>query len=166
MRMKFTTTGKSLRDIATSYKKVEVDLRKTTHASVQKASISAYDALMREVPQASGKLAETAMLKKISSGAWELSIGEGLYRPYHVYQNRGQYPSRSIPFEYFHGPYGGAGGAAIDRTLSGAQVKEPSGWGLPRQWGGPYWDKALQFGANVFIRRIAKASREMREAFK
>lgn len=177
--------ARDLRDLAKRTDDYETNMRMVTSKAMEETADYVMQEIVNKAPKASGHLAESVNISKGSGEGGRsnmvVNVGEGLYRPYHIYQEVGAIPDKFVPVFWMHSPYGGINGTAIagrinkpnrsgtsrDRTYKAKFVRVYEGRTIGpyvkvMKQGRPYVAPAVKKGA----KRLADiCSARMEEAF-
>ena len=165
---------RDLRHLGNNIYNLKADFRNASEEMLNEAASRVWTSMYANAPRASGKLAKSIVMSKVNSKGQgyineqgiTISVGEGLYRPYWFYQEKG-YKSHVIPVSWVHGPYEGYKRYAANISpVTGRQGWDPS----PYPKAGPYgsYNKGfatVQHGGTFFIRRaFQEGAKYMMEA--
>lgn len=119
-----TEIHKSLKELSNIYKAIggnlEYDLHNIGRAAVEETAEIVASHMYMYVPKSTGELAASITIEKaagpgeakIGESGVTVSVGKGLYRPYHYFQEVGS-RRHIVPASYLHSPYGGYMGYAM-----------------------------------------------------
>jgi len=178
--------ARDLRDLAKRTDAYETDMRMVTSDAMEETASYVMQEIINKAPKASRHLIESVNVSKgIGEGGrsnMNVNVGEGLYRPYHIYQEVGAIPDKFVPVFWMHAPYGGISGTAIagrinkpnrggksrDRTYRARSVRLYEGrkvgpYVKVKKQGRPYVAPAVKKGA---MKLTHICSTRMDEAFR
>lgn len=170
--------AKDLRDLAKRTDAYETDMRMVTSEAMEETAGYVMQEIINKAPKASRRLAKSVNITRGSGEGGRsnmiVNVGEGLYRPYHIYQEVGAIPDKFVPVYWMHQPYGGLSGTAkigrVNKPVKkGASItrmyegKEVGPYIKVKKQGRPYVAPAVNKGA----RKLTNiCSTRMDEAFR
>ena len=132
MNLNMQTTIRGVKEVVGSLRATELDMKRFKEEGPRPAVEYMRSAIRGNAPHASGKLKSSIRVLDEGVGRWRLSIGEGLYRPYHIYTELGIAPTTPVPLEWMHPPYGGIQGWAEMHMKGANEIPDKVSFVHPR----------------------------------